>query len=166
MISDGVGAPMSVEHDVSRREKVYADDLVPGQEFDLGTWHFTEKDIIAFATSWDPLPIHVDPEAAAHSPFGGVIASGIHSMAVMQRLSVEGFYRHTSIIAGRNILSCDLLAPARTDATVRGVVRIIEVRPREGRRDAIVRTESLLVTDGNSDEVIYRMIGDSLWACR
>ncbi|RYE44077.1 MAG: dehydratase [Hyphomicrobiales bacterium] len=159
---------MSAERSVTSPELVYADDVAPGHEFDLGTWHYTESEIIEFASSWDPLAIHVDPSAAARSAFGGVIASGIHSMAVMQRLSVDGLYHRTSIIAGRSIISCDLHAPARPGMTVRGIVRILDVQRRQGRGDAIVRTESsLVVADGGvTGDAIYVMVGDSLWAYR
>ncbi len=47
-----------------------------GQTFALGVMNHTEAEIIAFAQYVDPLPIHIDPEAAAKSIFGGIIASG------------------------------------------------------------------------------------------
>jgi hypothetical protein len=52
--------------------------------------------------------------------------------------------------------------------TVRGIVRILDVQRRQGRGDAIVRTESsLVVADGGvTGDAIYVMVGDSLWAYR
>jgi acyl dehydratase len=47
-----------------------------GKTFALGVLNHTEAEIIAFAQYLDPLPIHVDPEAARKSIFGGIIASG------------------------------------------------------------------------------------------
>ena len=47
-----------------------------GKTFELGTMCHSEAQIIEFAKYVDPLPIHIDPEAARKSIFGGIIASG------------------------------------------------------------------------------------------
>ena len=39
---------------------------------------------------------------AAEGFFGGVIASGMHSLAIYQRLAVLGAYRHWWVVAGRH----------------------------------------------------------------
>ncbi|CAC9932981.1 MaoC-like protein [Aedoeadaptatus coxii] len=58
---------------------MYLDDYVEGLTFQLSPISFTEQEIINFAKVHDPRPIHVDPEAAAKSRFGGIIASGFHT---------------------------------------------------------------------------------------
>lgn len=68
----------------------YFEDFVPGQEFDLGTRTVNEDEIIAFATQFDPQPFHIDKEAAAKSIYGGVIASGWHTCAMIMRMVVDG----------------------------------------------------------------------------
>jgi acyl dehydratase len=45
--------------------------------------------MVAFVSTWDPLPIHVDRDAAARTLHGGIIASGIFTIAVKQRLLTE-----------------------------------------------------------------------------
>jgi acyl dehydratase len=66
----------------------YFEDLLIGERIELGTHTFTEAAIIAFAREFDPQPFHIDPEAAARSPFGGIIASGWHSASVWMKLMV------------------------------------------------------------------------------
>jgi acyl dehydratase len=68
---------------------MWFEDIVLGETRDLGTYTFTEENIVAFARKYDPQPFHIDPEAAKHSMFGGLIASGIHTAAVWMRLSIE-----------------------------------------------------------------------------
>ena len=41
---------------------------------EVGSW--SAKEIVDFAKRFDPQGIHTDREAAAHAPFGGLIASG------------------------------------------------------------------------------------------
>src|SRR5690606_23756090 len=42
-----------------------------------------------FATLYDPQYFHIDPEAARHSHFGGLIASGWHTVSVGHRRMVD-----------------------------------------------------------------------------
>ena len=57
------------------------DKLSPGQEFDFGSIRMELDEILDFARRWDPQPFHIDAEAAAAGPFGGLIASGLHTQA-------------------------------------------------------------------------------------
>jgi acyl dehydratase len=45
--------------------------------------------MLAYGRANDPWPIHVDPEAAIRSPYGGLIASGGYTITLMYRLSHE-----------------------------------------------------------------------------
>ena len=40
----------------------------------------TKEEIIAFATQFDPQPFHIDEDAAKKSIYGGLIASGWHTV--------------------------------------------------------------------------------------
>jgi len=66
----------------------YFDDLVVGQTYQSGEYQVTEEEIVAFARQYDPQPIHLDPDIARRTEFGGVIASGFHTAAVTMRLFV------------------------------------------------------------------------------
>jgi len=50
--------------------------------FPLGAHTFTAEEIIRFGTLYDPQYFHTDPEAAKQSHFGGLIASGWHTVSV------------------------------------------------------------------------------------
>ncbi|MFT4125255.1 MAG: MaoC/PaaZ C-terminal domain-containing protein [Gordonia sp. (in: high G+C Gram-positive bacteria)] len=111
-------------------EPVYADDLVVGARWELGTYEVTESAIVGFAADWDPQWFHVDaPAAAERSPFGGVIASGLHSLAILQRLSVLGAVGRWAVIAGRRMTNIEFRAPVRPGDVLDGwlVVEAIEV---------------------------------------
>ena len=49
----------------------------------------SRREIVAFGREWDPQPFHVDPETAKESVFGGLIASGGHTVVIWVRLYVE-----------------------------------------------------------------------------
>ena len=64
------------------------EDLVIGTRQELGSHSFTEAEIIRFATKFDPQYFHIDPAAAAKSPYGGLIASGWHTASTWMKLMV------------------------------------------------------------------------------
>jgi len=141
----------------------YADDLHPGDVIELGSWTFTREDIVAFGEAWDPLPHHIDEAAAERGPFGGLIASGIHSLAALQRLQILGFYRDSAIIAGRGMKDMRLHKPVRPGSTVYGRLRVTDVR---ARRDghALVATEAVL--DDQDGDRVLSLAGEAVMARR
>lgn len=67
----------------------YFDDLNVGQTFRSGPIAVTVEEIKTFASRFDPQPFHLDEQAAARSPFGGLAASGWHTGAISMRLLVD-----------------------------------------------------------------------------
>ncbi len=57
------------------------DELSVGQRFEFGTLEMTRDEILDFGRRFDPQPFHVDEAAAAEGPFGGLIASGLHTLS-------------------------------------------------------------------------------------
>jgi acyl dehydratase len=66
----------------------YLDDLVAGDTEELGAYTFTADGIIRFARQFDPQRFHVDPEAAKHSLFGDLCASGWHTASIWMKLMI------------------------------------------------------------------------------
>lgn len=110
---------------------LFAEDLTEGDEFDLGTYRVGLDEILGFARQWDPQVFHVDESAAAEGFFGEVIASGVHTIAIYQRLAVLGAYGRWAVIAGRRV-TAELPAPVTPGLTVAGTLwidRITTTRP-------------------------------------
>jgi acyl dehydratase len=125
---------------------LYAEDLVEGQQFQLGTYTITEAEILQFAKQYDPVPIHADPVAAAAGPFGGIIASGFNTIAIYQRLAVEAIWSKVAGIAGRS-LEIRIPSPVRPGATLTGQSQIQKITIRPERRNAAVIFKTELVDD-------------------
>jgi acyl dehydratase len=81
----------------------YFEDLEVGYVSEQGTKRLTKEDIIEFAMEFDPQPFHVDEAAAAESIFGGIIASGLQTLCICNKLSYEAFYEGIEIVAGKGI---------------------------------------------------------------
>jgi len=67
---------------------LYWEEIEIGGRRELGTYRFSEEEIVRFARKYDPQPFHVDPEAAKQSIFGGLIASGWHTAAIWMKLAI------------------------------------------------------------------------------
>ena len=125
MLSDGQGKGVGL--DDSSPTLLHAEDLPVGATVEIGAYAVTLEEIIEFARQWDPLPVHVDEVAAKDSIFGGIIGSGIHSMAIFQRMATTTLYSRYAVIAGTAIREVRLTAPLRPGTTVRGAIEVLDV---------------------------------------
>lgn len=113
----------------------YFEDFFPGQIIDLGEQQVTEEEIVAFAAKFDPQPFHVDPAAAANSIYGGVIASGWHTCAMMMRLVVEGLMAASSSMGSPGLDSVRWLAPVRGGDVLKVRYETVKTKPSESKAD-------------------------------
>lgn len=69
----------------------YFEDYLPGIDVRYGAQRVEQNDILRFAAEFDPQMIHTDAERATSGPFGGLIASGWHTAALMMRIFATSF---------------------------------------------------------------------------
>jgi acyl dehydratase len=67
---------------------LYFEDIHPGDTMRSPVYAIDRDEMIGFARRWDPVPIHVDPDAA-EAVVGGLTASGTYVLAVKSRLLHE-----------------------------------------------------------------------------
>ncbi len=91
----------------------YFEDYIPGAIFEYGEIRVDEPDIIDFARRFDPQDMHVDPDAARRGRFGGLIASGWHTGAIMMRLLADNFLPKGASLASPGIDELRWLHPVR-----------------------------------------------------
>ena len=109
--------------------ELYFEDFEPNQVFELGTHTVSEEEIVEFARRWDPQPFHVDPAAARDTVFGGLIASGGHTVAIWVRLYVESVLLGGG---GRGSPGIDELrwhAPVRPGDNLRARLIVLDATP-------------------------------------
>jgi len=138
--------------DVSGRAVRYFEDYVPGLIVDCGTFSVDEEGIIAFAKQYDPQPFHVDRAAAAKGPFGGIIASGWQTTALMMRQVVEHFVSPESSLGAAGIDEIRWPRPVRPGDTLRVTATVVEARLSQSKPDrGIIRSSMELVNqDGET----------------
>ncbi|MFZ2173509.1 MAG: MaoC/PaaZ C-terminal domain-containing protein [Rhodococcus sp. (in: high G+C Gram-positive bacteria)] len=148
----------------SKHDVVYADDLRVGEKLELGSYTVTEEEILDFARQWDPQWFHVDAAAAEKGSFGGLIASGIQTMAICQRLSVDAFYSRWSVIAGRRIRGTEFIRPVRPDTVLSGTMTIEEIHIEHRNNRGSVALAIELVDERGLQ--VFTMVTDVYVRCR
>ncbi|UCV18325.1 MaoC family dehydratase [Ferribacterium limneticum] len=113
----------------------FLDDLTPGQRFTSPGLTLTEAEIIDFAWRYDPQPFHLDANAAADSPYGGLIASGFQSLAICFRLFIQSGILAESSLGSPGIDELRWLAPVRPGDTLHSEIEVLEVRPSNSKPD-------------------------------
>jgi acyl dehydratase len=75
----------------------YFEDYVTGSVHEFGTISVEEKEVLDFGRRFVPLSYHVDQETAKKSIYGGLIASGWHTAALMMRLYTDHYLSKVAI---------------------------------------------------------------------
>ena len=113
---------------------LYLEDLEVGRRFTHGSHAMDAEQIKAFARAFDPQPFHLDDEAAKSTVFGGLAASGWHTMAVTMRLIVGDGAPFAGGIIG---LGAELSwpRPTRADDILSVESEVIEITPSRSKPD-------------------------------
>lgn len=134
--------------------QLYLDDLFVGQKFVSGGHLIDEAQIVAYAQQFDPQVFHLDAEAAKHTFFQGLAASGWHTASVSMRLVTESIPLADGVIGG----GMEELAwpqPTRPGDILQVDSEIIEIIPSQSKPNrAMVRV--LCHTRNQRGEVLQR----------
>jgi acyl dehydratase len=105
-----------------------------GTETGVSRWFAIDQNRIdAFAEiTEDRQFIHVDPEAARATPFGGTIAHGFLTLSMLSALAMDALPRVEGIAMGVNygFEKLRFLAPVRAGARIRGRFKLESLTPR------------------------------------
>ncbi len=122
-------------------------EALVGKEMGVSQWYdITQEQIDQFATcTHDHQYIHVDPEAAAKTPFGGTIAHGFLTLSLLSAMvyempSIEG------VVMGVNygLNKVRFVSPVKTGSRVRGrfvLQALDDIRPGEVQTTVVVTVE-------------------------
>ena len=117
-------------------DTLYFEDFQPGKRIDLpGRYAFEREEMLAFARQYDPQLFHLDEEAASHSIYGGLIASGWQTVAACFKLAVDGLIHRVASMGSPGVDEIRWLKPVRAGDTIRVTLEVLEVRPSRSRPD-------------------------------
>ncbi len=112
---------------------LYWEDFEIGSTVDMGSHTFTADEIVAYAGQFDPQPFHIDPDAAARSVFGGLIASGWHTCAVGMRLMCDDYINRSISMGAPGVDNIRWPNPVRAGDTITYRRALLEKRASNSR---------------------------------
>ncbi len=132
------------------------DDLSVGQRFPFAGRTLSQDEIIAFAKDFDPQSFHIDTENAKHSPFGGIIASGWHTCAIMMRMLCDAWVSNSTSVGSPGIDELKWAHPVRPGDTLSGYAEVLALKPSKSKPDRGI-VQVLLLLKNQHDQTVLEM---------
>ncbi len=114
-------------------ETLTFEDFTVGRSFALGPVTMTSDEIIAFATEFDPQPMHLDEAAGRASILGGLAASGWHTSSVFMRMMFDSFLSGSLSEGSPGIDVMEWRKPVLAGDTLSGRSTVLSSRPMRSR---------------------------------
>jgi acyl dehydratase len=133
------------------------EDFTPGLVVETAGATMTESAIIDFAQTWDFQPFHIDVEAAREGPYGGLIASGFHTLVVGFRLFLAEAGMRRSSMGSPGMTEVRWLKPVRPGDTIRTTMTVVDARPSASKPDRGIVTMDFAMRNQQGETVLtYR----------
>ncbi len=146
-------------------EARYFEDYVPGMVLEYGTISLCEAEIIDFATQFDPQYFHIDPDGAKGGPYGGLIASGWHTAAVMMRLVADHYMSKVASLGSPGIDEIRWTRPVRPGDALWIRISIVEAKRSTSKPDrGMVR--ALVEVMNQKQECVMSLKAMNIFRCR
>ena len=113
----------------------YWEDFKVGEVEQIGAKRVDKDEIIAFARQFDPQPFHVDEAAAKQSMYGGLIASGWHTGAMVMRMMCDAYLLQSASAGSPGLDNLKWLKPVRPGDTIRAQRTTLETRASKSKPD-------------------------------
>jgi acyl dehydratase len=109
--------------------------------------------------------MHLDPEAAQKSSYGGLIASGWHTACLLTRLFVEHYLSSVASLGSPGVDELRWLRPVRPGDDLSIRVKVLEARRSRSKPDrGLIR--SFVEAVNQDQEVVASLQGLNLLKCR
>jgi acyl dehydratase len=141
------------------------EDYAVGEVFEFGDRPVTANEIVTFATRYDPQPFHTDAVAAVDSSFGGLVASGWMTCALLMREMCDHFVSPLSAMGSPGVDALRWLKPVRPGDRLRVRVTVVEVVASQSKPDRGVVT-LLQEVINQSGHVVLSLQGRALLRLR
>ena len=134
-----------------------------GSEIGVSDWITVDQDRIdrfAEATE-DRQFIHVDPEAAKQTPFGGTIAHGFLSLSLLSRMATDVMLAPDTLKMGVNygLDRVRFIAPVRSGSRVRGRFTLDSAEDKAPGQLLVRHTVTVEIEDGAKPALTAQWLG-------
>ena len=143
----------------------YWEDFKVGEVEQIGGRLVSKDDIIEFARQFDPQSFHVDEAAAQQSLYGGLIASGWHTCAMVMRMMCDAYLLQSVSVGSPGIDNLKWLKPVRPGDTIRAQRTTLETRVSKSKPDIGI-VNNLWEVFNQHGEMVMSMQGYGMFRLR
>ncbi|HEX8482289.1 MAG TPA: MaoC family dehydratase [Allosphingosinicella sp.] len=134
-----------------------------GSEVGVSDWILVDQARIdAFAeVTEDPQFIHVDPVAAAKTPFGGTVAHGFLTLSLLSRMAADAMLRPEDVKMGVNygFERVRFMAPVRSGRRIRGRFTLVRFEEKKPGQWQFVHNVTVEIEDEDKPALVADWIG-------
>ena len=128
------------------------EDFTIGQVFKTKSFKLTKEEIMGFAEEFDPQYMHLDEEKAQQGRFNGIIASGIHTIALSFKLWIEEGMYGNDVIAGTEMNNIKFIKPVYPEDGLHTIVEVIDKKTKNNETGILT---VLLSTYNNKEQKVF-----------
>ena len=128
------------------------DEFTIGQVFQTKSLKLAKEDIMRFAGEFDPQYMHLDEEKANQGRFNGIIASGIHTLAISFKLWVEEGNYGDDVIAGTRMNNIKFIKPVYPEDELHIIIEVIDKKATKNETGILT---VLLSTFNDKEEKVF-----------
>lgn len=147
------------------KDERYFEDYEVGCVYEFGSIAVEEAEIIEFARRFDPQLFHTDPEGAKATTYGGLIASGWHTSALMMRLLVDHYLPSAASLGSPGVDELRWIRPVRPGDQLAVRVTVMEAKRSQSKPDRGIIKSLVEVINGDR-ETVMSMKGINILRCR
>ena len=141
---------------------MFFEDLKLGMTVEIAPTVIEKEKMMAFARTYDPIPLHTDEAYAAASPFGKLIAPGVMSfMSVWARYLEVDFFGE-ELLAGKST-KIEWLKPVYADDVLTGKATITNLVPRNAKNGL---AEITIEAYNQNGELVLTDVTEAIVKCR
>lgn len=129
--------------------------LQVGMVFETDAQEVTKSSAVDFATQFDPQPMHLDSASGAAGPFGGLTASGWHTLSLTMRLMALRQPFGGTPLLGVGVDNISFLSPVFPGIRLYVWSKIIRMRPTRKPERSLVTLE-LETRNRETEEILIR----------
>lgn len=135
-------------------EDRWFEDYVQGDVHEFGSIAVDEDEVLAFGRRFDPQTFHTDAATAARTEYGGLIASGWHTAALMMRLYADHYLSHVATLVSPGVDELRWLLPVRPGDVLSIRVTVLEARRSRSKPDRGIVRSAVAVLNQRGETVL------------
>ena len=141
---------------------MYFDELKIGMSVDISPAVIEKEKMMAFARTYDNIPLHTDEEYAKTTPFGGLIAPGVMSFMSVWAKYLEVSFYEDALLAGKST-KIEWLKPVYADDVLSGKATITGLVKRNAKNGLV---EVSIEAYNQNGELVLTNVTEAIVKCK